>query len=70
MYCGVDLLPTESKEHKVLQTESIHVAILPSCQTFTIVHFKRLNGAFIWEVKLRNTSEVVLRLQYAPWTLY
>ena len=32
--------PPEVRSMKYLQTESIHVAILPSCQSFTIVHFK------------------------------
>ena len=54
------LLPAGSEEHEVLQTGSIHAAILPSCQSFTVVHFKCLNCAFIWVVKTRNTSEVVL----------
>ena len=51
------LLPTECEEHEVLQTGSIHVAILPSCQYFTKVHFKALNSLFIWVVNIRNTSE-------------
>ena len=28
------------------------------------------NCAFIWGVKIRNTSETVLRPQYAPWSSY
>ena len=66
----VCLLPSGSEEHEVLQTRSIHVIILPSCQSFTIVHFKCLNCEFIWVVQIRNTSEAVLRPQYAPCTLY
>ena len=54
------LLPSESEEHEVLQTGSIHVAIPPSFLSFTIVHFKCLNCAPIWVVKIRNTSEAVL----------
>ena len=62
------LLPTGREEHGVLQTGSIHVAILPSCQSFTIVHLSAFNCAFILVVKIRNTLEAVLRPQYAPWT--
>ena len=34
---NTNLLPTGSEEHEVSQTGSIQVAILPSCQSFTIV---------------------------------
>ena len=33
----VYLLPIGSEEHEVLQTGSIHVTILPSCQSFIIM---------------------------------
>ena len=52
------------------EVRSINYCRLPSCQSFTIMHFKCLNCAFTWVVKMRNTSEAVFRPQYAPWTSY
>ena len=65
------LLPAESEEHEVLQTGSIHVPILPSCQflynsTFQVHRYLGI----IWVVKIRNTSEAVLRPQYTHWPSY
>ena len=62
-------LPTGSEEHEVLQTGSIHVAIIPSSQSFTIVHFSVLIVLFFCVVKIRSISEAALNmhLQYAPW---
>ena len=34
-----DLPPAGFEEHEVLQTGSIHLAIFPPCQFFTIVQF-------------------------------
>ena len=42
IYIYIYLLPTGSEELEVLQTGSIHVAILPFCQSFTIVHLSAL----------------------------
>ena len=69
----MEKLPIRSEEHEVLQTGSIHVAILPSCQSFTIVHFTCIDNDFNKVVKIRNTSEAVLRPQYSPyvpWSVY
>ena len=38
--------------------------------SFTIGHFKCINSEYIWVVKIRNTSEAVLRPQYTPWPSY
>ena len=35
-----------------------------------IVHFKCNEIEIIWVVKIRNTSEGVLRPHYSPWPLY
>ena len=64
------LLPAGSEKHEVLQTWSIHAAILPSCQFFTILHFQFIAFNIIWVVKIRNTSEAVLRPQHSPWPSY
>ena len=42
----------------------------PLHEVWGVPHFKCLNCAFIWGVEIRNTSETVLRPQYAPWTSY
>ena len=70
LFVGMFLLPAGSEEHEVLQTGSIHLAILPSCQSFATVHLKCLNCAFIWVVKIRNISEAVFRPQNASRTSY
>ena len=43
---------------------SIPVAILPSCQYICIIVHE---NDYSWLVKIRNTSEAVLRPQYNPW---
>ena len=60
------LLPAGSEEHEVLQTRSIHVAILPSCQFHYNSTFKCIDIEIIWVVKTRNTSETVLRPDRGP----
>ena len=64
------LLPTGSDEREVLGVESIPVAILPSCQNMETIALSLLKHAYNWVVKIRNTSETVLRPQYSPWPCY
>ena len=49
-----------------MQTGSIPVAILLSCNFFTIVHFKCIDIEIIWVVKIRKTSYAILRLYKTP----
>ena len=58
------VLPAGSEEHEVLQTGSIHEAIL-LVNSFTMIHLKCIGIQIIWVVKIRNTSEVVLGPQYS-----
>ena len=66
----VCLLLAGSEEHEVLQTWSIYAAILLLLNSFRTVHFKYTGIEIIWVVKIRNTSEAVLRPQYTPWPSY
>ena len=60
------LLPTRSEEREVLGVGSIPVAILPSCQHIKTIVLSLHKHASSWIVKIRNTSEAVLRPQYTP----
>ena len=60
------LLPTGSGERAVLEVGGNPAAILPSCQYVQILQIYE----FSWVVKIRHTSEAVLRTQYTPWQLY
>ena len=64
------LLPTGREERGVFGMGSISVAIHPSCQDMktTALYFHK--HEYFWVVKLRNTSEAVLRPQYSPWLSY
>ena len=53
------LLPTGSEEREVLGVGSIPVAIFPSCQNMKVIALQLNNMS--WVVKIRNTSEAVLR---------
>ena len=57
-----DLLPTESEEREVLGVRSILVERFPSCQDMETIIMQR--HEYSWVVKIRNTSEAVLRPQY------
>ena len=64
------LLTTGSEEKGVLEVGSIPVAILPSCQYMKTIALYLLYNEYSWLVKIRNTSEAVLRPQYTPWPSY
>ena len=72
------LLPIGSAEHEVMQTRNIHAVILPSCQYFTMAHFKCLKCASIWDIiltaALGSKNKKHIRgstiCQYAPWPSY
>ena len=64
------LLPTGSEERGVLGVGSIPVAILPSCQNVKTFALQLHKHKYSWVVKIRNTSEAVLRSQYSPWPSY
>ena len=64
------LLPTGSEGREVLGVGSILVAILPSCQDMKTTASKLHKQGYSWVVKIRNTSEAVLRSQYSPWPSY
>ena len=55
------LLPTGSGEHEVLYTGSTHVAILPSCQSFTIVHCKCIYLGSRNKKHLTDSTQVTIR---------
>ena len=63
----VDLLPTGSEERGVLGVGGIPVAILPSCQDMKTIALYLHKHEYSRVVKIRNTSEAVLRPQYSPW---
>ena len=67
--CSEGLSPTGSEERGVLGVGSIHGAILPFCQ-YMINIALQVHTQYSWLVKIRNTSEVVLRPQYTPWPSY
>ena len=50
-----------------MEVGSIPVAILSSCQNMKTVVLYLHEHEYSWVVKIRNTSEPVLRLQYTPW---
>ena len=56
-----NLLPTRSEERGVLGAGIIPVAILPSCQDMKTIALYLHKNEISWILKLRNTSEVVLR---------
>ena len=65
------LLPIGSEEEReVLGVRSIPVAILPSCQDRKIIALQLHEHEYSWVVKIRNTSEAVIRSQYFPRPLY
>ena len=70
IFCNVDLLPTGSEEREVLGFGSIPVAKLPSCQDMNHIALQLHEHEYSWVVKIRNTSEAVLRSQYSPRLLY
>ena len=45
---------------------SISVAIIPSCQDMKTISLQLHKREYSWVVKIRNTSEAVLRLHYIP----
>ena len=51
------LLTTRSREHVVLQTGSIHVAILPPVNYFTIAYFKYIKSESNRVVKNKKTTQ-------------
>ena len=64
------LLPIRSEEREVLGERRIPVAILPSCQDMKTIALQWHKRGYNWVVKMRNTSEAVLRPQYTPWPFY
>ena len=56
----IHLLPTGSEEREVLGVGSVY-------ENYCIIMNKY---RYSWVVKIRNTSEAVLRLQYTPWPSY
>ena len=64
------LLPTGSEEREVLGVGSIPrpAAILPSIYESYCIIMQRHEDS--WVVRIRNTSEAVLRPQYTPWPSY
>ena len=69
-YKSIDLLPTGSEEREVLGVGSIPVAILPSCHDMNPIALHLHEHEYSWVVKIRSTSEAVLRSQYSPWPSY
>ena len=63
---SISLLPTGSEEREVLGVGSIPVAILPSCQDMNPIALQLHAHEYSWVVKIKNTSEAVLRSQYSP----
>ena len=61
-----DLLPIRSEERGVLRVGSIPVAIILSCQGMKTIALELCKHEYSWIVKIRNTSEAVLRPQYTP----
>ena len=57
-----DSLPTGSEERGILG--SIPDTIFPSCQDVKIIALDK--HEYNWVLKIRNTSEAVLRPQYTP----
>ena len=70
IFCNVDLLPNGSEEREVLGFGSIPVAKLPSCHDMNHIALQLHEHEYSWVVKIRNTSEAVLRSQYSPRLLY
>ena len=65
------LLPTVNEEEReVLGVRSIPVAILPSHRDRKIIALQLHKHKYSWVVKIRNTSEAVIRSQYFPRPLY
>ena len=61
-----NLLPTGSEEREVLWVGSIPVTILLSCQYMKSIANNYIKHEYSWVVKIRNTSEAVLRAHYSP----
>ena len=59
-------IPTESGESELLGAGGIPVAILLSSQNVRNNALLLHKHAYSWVVKIRNTSEAVLRPQYPP----
>ena len=59
-------------KEEVLGVGSIPVAILHSCQYMKInaLHLQQYEYTCSWVVKIRTTSEAVLRPKYTPWPSY
>ena len=60
------LLPTGSEEREVLGVGSMPVAILPSNQDMNPIALQLHEHEYSWVVKIRNTSEAVIRSHYFP----
>ena len=63
----VAYLTTRSEKREVLGVGSIPIAMLPSCQDMKTIALYLHKYEYCWVVKIRNTSEAVLRPQYTPW---
>ena len=61
----IQLLPTISEERAVLWVGSIPVEILASFQGMKAIALYLYKHEYSCEVKIRNTSEAVLRPQYS-----
>ena len=55
------LLPSGSEERGVLGVGSMPVAIFPSCQYMKTIALSLHEHEYSWVVKIRNSSETVLR---------
>ena len=62
----IRVLPIGSEERGVVGVGSILVAIHPSCQNMKTIALYLHRYEYSWVVKLRNTSEEVLRTQHSP----
>ena len=58
------LAPTGSDEGGVLGVGSIPLAVFPSCQYMTVNAVQLHYHENVWVVKVRNTSEAIIRPQY------
>ena len=63
------LLPTGSEEREELWVGSTPVAKILSCQYMKTIALQLHKHEYSWVVKIRTTSEAVLRPHYTPWPL-
>ena len=58
------LLGAGREEHGILQTKSIHVAILLNLvNSFTLTNIKSINSEKLWVVEIRNTKLAIYSQQ-------